>query len=97
MLKTRLPSHMSPPVRNAVVTKVYAEPPGSRGFAGATDDGEGWHHAIEGQLLDWDMRAEEFEEEGIEPPSRATLALARCNSPFMRAADVFTTASTASA
>lgn len=36
---------------------------------------EGWD-SIEGHLLDWGINPEQFDEEGITPPSRATIQLA---------------------
>jgi hypothetical protein len=75
MLKTSPMPHVSLPMRSAVTTLVYDA--GVRRRPLDDDQArEGWHHAIEGQLLRWGLNPEELEEEGIEPPSRATLALA---------------------
>jgi hypothetical protein len=74
MLKTSFPSHMSLPLRSVVTTRAYDS---VMGPSLCHDDpgGAGWYRVIERALFRWDRHPAEVEEDGIEAPSRATLAV----------------------
>jgi hypothetical protein len=67
---------MSPSLIDSVRTNVDAETPSSRGGSPEVVNRDAWQRLIDYQLIEWGWDADQFEDEGIEPPTRDTIQLA---------------------
>ena len=76
MSTTESSPFMSPSLIDSVRTNVDAATPSSRGVSPETVNREGWQHLIDYQLIEWGWDTDQFEDEGIEPPTRDTVQLA---------------------
>ena len=67
---------MSPSLIASVRTNVGAATPTSRGGSRDPANREAWQHLIDYRLIEWGWNTGQFEDEGIEPPTRDTVQLA---------------------
>jgi hypothetical protein len=76
MSTTKSSPFISPSLIDSVWTNVDVTTPTSRGDSPETANREGWQRLIDYQLIEWGWNTDQFEDEGIEPPTRDTVQLA---------------------
>ena len=76
MLTIKSSPLMSPSLVESVRTSADAATPKMRSDAPDMSAGEAWQRLIDYQLIQWSSNTHQFEDDGIEPPSRDTVQLA---------------------